>query len=84
VAEIRFGGRRCRRREGFEGPGAQREILFRDRRKRGEPQDRQRPANGRGVEEEKTVEVVENHTGGTRMGIGVPISKEAPSAAPSA
>jgi hypothetical protein len=64
--------------------GARREILFRDRRKRGEPQDRQRPANGRGIEEEQTVEVVENHMGGTRMGIGVPISKEAPSAAPSA
>jgi hypothetical protein len=39
---------------------------------------------GRAVEEEQTVEVVENHMGGTRMGIGVPISKEAPSAAPSA
>jgi len=32
---------------------------------------------GRRVEEEQTVEVVENHVGGTRMGIGVPISKEA-------
>jgi hypothetical protein len=30
---------------------------------------------GREVEEEKTAEVVENHRGGTRMGIGVPISK---------
>jgi hypothetical protein len=39
---------------------------------------------GRGVEEEKSAEVVRNHEGGTRMGIGVPISKEAPSAAPSA
>jgi hypothetical protein len=36
---------------------------------------------GREVEEEQTVEVVKNHAGGTRMGIGVPISKEAPSAA---
>ena len=27
---------------------------------------------GRGVEEEKTAEVVENHGGGTRMGIGIP------------
>jgi len=32
----------------------------------------------------KTVEVVENHMGGTRMGIGVLISKEASSAATSA
>jgi len=30
---------------------------------------------GRGVEKEKTAEVVENHGGGTRMGIGVLISK---------
>jgi hypothetical protein len=36
---------------------------------------------GREVEEEQTVEVVKNHAGGTRMGIGVPISKEAPGAA---
>jgi hypothetical protein len=55
--------------------GASRGILFRDGRKRGEPQDRQRPENGRRVEEEKTAEVVENHRGGTRMGIGVLISK---------
>ena len=31
--------------------------------------------DGRGVEEEKTVEMVENHVGGTRMGIGVLIPK---------
>jgi hypothetical protein len=37
---------------------------------------------GRVVEEEQTVEVVENHMGGTRMGIGVPIPKEAPGTAP--
>jgi len=30
---------------------------------------------GREVEEEKTVEVVRNHKGGTRVGIGVPTSK---------
>jgi hypothetical protein len=30
---------------------------------------------GRRVEEEKTAEVVENHRGGTQMGIGVLISK---------
>jgi hypothetical protein len=30
---------------------------------------------GRTVEEEESVEVVRNHEGGTRMGIGVPISK---------
>jgi len=30
---------------------------------------------GRRVEEEESVEVVKNHEGGTRMGIGVPISK---------
>jgi hypothetical protein len=30
---------------------------------------------GREVEEEKPAEVVENHRGGTRMGIGVLISK---------
>jgi hypothetical protein len=30
---------------------------------------------GRKVEKEKTAEVVENHAGGTRMGIGVPIPK---------
>jgi hypothetical protein len=36
---------------------------------------------GRVVEEEQTVEVVKNHAGGTRMGIGVLISKEAPGAA---
>jgi hypothetical protein len=34
--------------------------------------------HGREVEEEKTAEVVENHGGGTRMGIGVPISKVGP------
>jgi hypothetical protein len=56
--------------------GATRGILFRDRRKRAEPQDRQRPANGRGVEEEQTVEVVGNHEDGTRMGTGIPIPKE--------
>jgi hypothetical protein len=39
---------------------------------------------GRGIEEEQTVEVVKNHAGGTRMGIGVLISKEAPGAASSA
>jgi hypothetical protein len=37
---------------------------------------------GRVVEEEQTAEVVKNHAGGTRMGIGVLISKEAPSAVP--
>jgi hypothetical protein len=31
--------------------------------------------HGRKVEEEKPAEVVENHRGGTRMGIGVLISK---------
>jgi hypothetical protein len=31
--------------------------------------------HGREVEKEKTAEVVENHGGGTRMGIGVPIPK---------
>jgi len=34
---------------------------------------------GREVEEEKTAEVVRNHEGGTRTGIGVPVSKAAPS-----
>jgi hypothetical protein len=38
---------------------------------------------GREVDEEKTVEVVENHGGGTRMGIGVPISKVGPEEAES-
>jgi len=33
---------------------------------------------GREVEEEKSAEVVRNHVGGTRMGIGVPISKAEP------
>jgi len=33
---------------------------------------------GRRVEEEESVEVVRNHEGGTRMGIGVPISKAEP------
>jgi hypothetical protein len=33
---------------------------------------------GRRVAEEQTVEVVRNHAGGTRMGSGFPISKEAP------
>jgi len=33
---------------------------------------------GREVEEEKTAEVVRNHEGGTRTGIGVPVSKAAP------
>jgi len=33
---------------------------------------------GRRVEEEKTVEVVRNHAGGTRMGSGFPNPKEAP------
>jgi hypothetical protein len=56
--------------------GASRGVLFRDRRKRGEPQDRQRPENGRRVGEEQTVEVVRDHAGGTRMGTGVPIPKE--------
>jgi hypothetical protein len=32
----------CRRRESFEGQNVSRESWFRDRRKRGEPQDRQR------------------------------------------
>jgi hypothetical protein len=32
---------------------------------------------GRRVEEEQTVEVVRNHAGGTRMGSGFPIPKEA-------
>jgi hypothetical protein len=32
---------------------------------------------GRGVEEEETVEVVGNHEGGTWMGIGFPVPKEA-------
>jgi len=58
--------------------GAQREILFRDRRKRGEPQDRQRPENGRRVGEDESVEVVRNHEDGTRMGTGIPITKEEP------
>jgi hypothetical protein len=31
---------------------------------------------GRRVVEEQTVEVVENHEDGTRMGIGIPIPKE--------
>ena len=31
--------------------------------------------DGRGVVEEKAVEVVQNHEGGTRMGIGIPIPK---------
>ena len=35
--------------------------------KRGEPQDRQRPENGRRVVEEQTVEVVRNHEDGSRM-----------------
>jgi hypothetical protein len=36
---------------------------------------------GREVEEEESVEVVRNHEDGTRMGIGVPISKVARSKA---
>jgi hypothetical protein len=43
--------------------------------KRDEPQDRQRPENGRRVVEEETVEVVRNHEDGTRMGTGIPIPK---------
>jgi len=31
--------------------------------------------DGRGVVEEETVEVVRNHEGGTRMGVGIPIPK---------
>jgi hypothetical protein len=31
--------------------------------------------HGRGVVEEQAAEVVGNHEGGTRMGIGIPISK---------
>jgi len=37
--------------------------------KRDEPQDRQRPENGRRVMEDKTVEVVRNHEDGSRMGM---------------
>jgi hypothetical protein len=35
---------------------------------------------GRRVEEEESVEVVRNHEGGTRMGTGIPITKEEPAA----
>jgi hypothetical protein len=43
--------------------------------KRDEPQDRQRPENGRRVEEDETVEVARNHEDGARMGTGIPITK---------
>jgi len=44
-------------------------------KKRDEPQDLQRPENGRRVEEDETVEVVRNHEDGARMGTGIPTPK---------
>jgi len=56
-------------------------ILFRDRGNAVNPRIGSGLQYGRRVEEEKTVEVVQNHEGGTRVGTGVPTSKEAPCAA---
>jgi len=55
-----------------KGRSASRGIPSRNGMKRDEPQDRKRPANGRDIVEEKTVEVVRNHGDGTRMGMAFP------------
>jgi len=59
----------------LEGRNASRGNLFRSRWKRGEPHGRFRVQHPGAVEEEKPVEVVRNHEGGTRSGVATPIRR---------
>jgi hypothetical protein len=66
----------CRRRESFEGRRTHRgEFRFATGGNAVNPRIGSDLQDGRGVVEEETVEVVENHEGGTRMGVGNPIPK---------
>jgi hypothetical protein len=68
--------RRCRRRESFEGQKPHRgEPCFATGGNVVNPRIGSSLQDGCGVVEEEAVEVVRNHEGGTRMGIGIPIPK---------